>query len=53
MQLGALGRIKGRHLLYHKDQAERQTCRLYLSRMDRRNVRLPKFGDVGKALEEV
>jgi hypothetical protein len=27
--------------------------RLHLSMMDKRNVRLPKFGDAGKALEEV
>jgi len=30
-----------------------QICRLYLSTMDKMNVRLPKFGDAAKALEEV
>jgi hypothetical protein len=28
-------------------------CRLYLSMMDKMNVRLPKFGDATKGLEEV
>ena len=32
---------------------ERQMCRLYLSMMDKMNVRLPKFGDANVALEEV
>jgi hypothetical protein len=28
-------------------------CRLYLSMMDKMDVRLPKFGDATMALEEV
>jgi hypothetical protein len=28
-------------------------CRLYLSMMEKMNVRLPKFGDASKGLEEV
>ena len=36
-----------------KEKSERQMCRLYLSMMDKMNVRLPKFGDASKALEEV
>ena len=28
-------------------------CRLYLSMMDKLNVRLPKFGDASKVLEKV
>jgi len=50
---GAGGRIKGGRILDYKGKSERQMCRLYLSMMDKMNVRLPKFGDAGKALEEV
>jgi hypothetical protein len=50
---GAGGRIKGGRVLDYKEKSERQMCRLYLSMMDKMNVRLPKFGDAGKALEEV
>ena len=50
---GAGGRLKGGRVLDYKDKPERQMCRLYLSMMDKMNVRLPKFGDATKALEEV
>ena len=50
---GAGGRIKGGRILDYKEKPERQMCRLYLSMMDKMNVRLPKFGDASKALEEV
>jgi hypothetical protein len=50
---GAGGRIKGGRVLDYEGKPERQMCRLYLSMMDKMNVRLPKFGDAGKALEEV
>ena len=50
---GAGGRIKGGRILDYKEKPERQMCRLYLSLMDKMNVRLPKFGDASKALEEV
>jgi hypothetical protein len=50
---GAGGRIKGGRVLDYKGKSERQMCRLYLSMMDKMNVRLPKFGDASKALEEV
>ncbi|MFN0077441.1 MAG: DUF1552 domain-containing protein [Prosthecobacter sp.] len=50
---GAGGRIKGGRVLDYKGKPERQMCRLYLSMMDKMNVRLPKFGDAAKALEEV
>src|SRR5215211_3227845 len=50
---GAGGRLKGGRVLDYKEKPERQMCRLYLSMMDKMNVRLPKFGDVAKALEEV
>ena len=50
---GAGGRLKGGRILDYKEKSERQMCRLYLSMMDKMNVRLPKFGDATKALEEV
>lgn len=50
---GAGGRIKGGRVLDYKEKPERQMCRLYLSMMDKMNVRLPKFGDASTALEEV
>jgi hypothetical protein len=39
---GAGGRIKGGRVLDYKDKPDRQMCRLYLSMMDKMNVRLPK-----------
>jgi len=50
---GAGGRIKGGRALDYKEKPERQMCRLYLSMMDKMNVRPAKFGDASKALEEV
>ena len=50
---GAGGRIKGGRVLNYKEKSERQMCRLYLSMMDKMNVRPPKFGDASKALEEI
>ena len=47
------GRIQGGRVLDYKAKSERQMCRLYLSMMDKMNVRLPKFGDATKALDEV
>ena len=50
---GAAGRIKGGRVLDYKGKPNRQMCRLYLSMMDKMNVRLPKFGDASIALEEI
>ena len=50
---GAGGRIKGGRVLDYRGKGERQMCRLYLSVMDKMGVRLPKFGDATKPLEEV
>src|SRR5881394_1858275 len=50
---GAGGRLKGGRVLDYKEKPERQMCRLYLSMMDKMNVRLPKFGEATKGLEEV
>src|SRR5882672_837507 len=50
---GAGGRIKGGRVLDYKEKPARQMCRLYLSMMDKMNVRLPKFGDAAEPLAEV
>jgi len=50
---GAGGRIQGGRILDLVGKPERQMCRLYLSMMDKMNVRLPKFGDASMPLEEV
>ncbi|MGV3773120.1 MAG: DUF1552 domain-containing protein [Verrucomicrobiales bacterium] len=50
---GAGGRIKGGRVLDYKEKPNRQICRLYLSMMEKMNVRLPKFGDASSQLEEV
>ncbi|MDX1950570.1 MAG: DUF1552 domain-containing protein [Verrucomicrobiota bacterium] len=50
---GAGGRIKGGRVLDYNGKPERQMCRLYLSMMDKMNVRLPQFGDASKPLEEI
>jgi len=50
---GAGGRIKGGRIIDYTGKPERQMCRLYLSMMDKMNVRLPKFGDATVPLEEV
>jgi hypothetical protein len=50
---GAGGRLQGGRILDYKDKPNRQMCRLYLSLMDKMNVRLPKFGDATEPLAEV
>src|SRR3989475_2007958 len=50
---GAGGRVQGGRVLDYKEKSERQMCRLYLSMMDKMNVRLPKFGDAAVPLEAV
>ncbi|MDB6130266.1 MAG: hypothetical protein JWM04_1373 [Verrucomicrobiales bacterium] len=50
---GAGGRLKGGRVLDYKEKSERQMCRLYLSMMDKMNVRPSQFGDATKALDEV
>lgn len=47
------GRIKGGRVIDYLEKPERQLCRLYLSMMDKMDVRLPKFGDAAKPLDEV
>lgn len=50
---GAGGRIKGGRILDYKDKPDRQMCRLYLSMMDKMDLRPKQFGDANKPLEEV
>jgi hypothetical protein len=50
---GGGGRIQGGRVLDYKEKPNRQMCRLYLSMMDKMNVRLPKFGDATEPLAEV
>lgn len=50
---GAGGRLQGGRVLDYKGKSERQMCRLYLSMMDKMNVRPAQFGDADLPLEEV
>ncbi|HLQ39107.1 MAG TPA: DUF1552 domain-containing protein [Planctomycetota bacterium] len=50
---GAGGRIRGGRVLDYRQQPERQMCRLYLSMLEKLDVRLPRFGDAEHALAEV
>ncbi len=50
---GGGGKIKGGRILDYKDKPDRQMCRLYLSLMDKMNLRPKTFGDAVRPLEEV
>lgn len=50
---GAGGRIKGGRVLDYKDKPERQLCRLFMSLMDKMDVRPKTFGDATLPMEEV
>jgi hypothetical protein len=50
---GGGGRIKGGQVLDYRGKPNRQMCRLYLSMMDKMNLRLGKFGDATLPLDEV
>jgi len=50
---GGGGRLQGGRILDYAGKEERQMCRLYLSMMDKMNLRMPKFGDAMTPLEEV
>jgi hypothetical protein len=47
------GRIQTGRVIDYRDKPNRQMCRLYLSMMDRMNVRLDRFGDATEPLAEV
>ena len=50
---GGGGRIKGGQVLNYLDNPNRQMCRLFLSMMDKMDVRPEKFGDATEQLDEV
>ncbi len=50
---GGGGRIQGGRVLDYRNQPNKQMCRLYLSMMDKMNVRPKTFGDATEALNEV
>ena len=50
---GAGGRLKGGRVLDYREQPQRQLCRLFLSLMDKVDVRPTSFGDATAPLEEV
>ena len=50
---GGGGKIRGGRTLDYSGQPNRQMCRLYLSMMDKMNVRLDTFGDATERLAEV
>jgi hypothetical protein len=50
---GAGGKLKGGRALDYTDKPERQLCRLFLSMMDKMDVRSETFGDAKTMLEEV
>jgi len=50
---GGGGRIQGGRVLDYKEKPNRQMCRLYLSLMDKMNVRPGTFGDATSPLEDV
>jgi hypothetical protein len=47
------GRIQTGRVLDYRDKPNRQMCRLYLSLMDKMEVRLERFGDATEPLAEV
>jgi hypothetical protein len=50
---GGGGRIQGGRVLDYTGKPERQMCRLFLSMMDKMNVRPTQFGDALNPLDEV
>ena len=50
---GAGGRIHGGRVLEYRDKPERQLCRLFLSMMDKMDLRPKSFGDASSMLDEV
>ncbi len=50
---GAGGQIQGGRVLDYLGKPNRQMCRLFLSLMDKFDVRLDRFGDADQRLEEV
>jgi hypothetical protein len=47
------GKVQTGRVLDYKDKPNRQMCRLYLSIMDKMNIRMNEFGDAKEQLSEV
>jgi hypothetical protein len=47
------GRIDTGRVLNYRDQSQRQMCRLFLSMMDKMEVRPGNFGDANEQLQEI
>lgn len=47
------GRLKGGQNLDYLEKPERQMCRLYLSMLEKMDIRLDRFGDATKPLDEI
>jgi len=50
---GGGGRLQGGRVLNYRDRPNRQMCRLYLSMLDKMNVRVNRFGDATEPLAEI
>jgi hypothetical protein len=50
---GGGGKIRSGRVLDYRDKSNRQMCRLYLSMMDKMNVRTNQFGDATEPLAEL
>ncbi len=50
---GGGGKIQTGRILDYRDKPNRQMCRLYLSMMDKMNVRMNQFGDATERLAEL
>ncbi|MEQ1852829.1 MAG: hypothetical protein ABMA01_14720 [Chthoniobacteraceae bacterium] len=50
---GADSRIKGGRVIDYKDKPERERCRLFMSMMDKMEVRPKTFGDAKASMKEV
>jgi hypothetical protein len=50
---GAGGRLKTGRTLDYQEKPDRQLCRLFMSMMDKMDVRPKTFGDAKLMLEEV
>ncbi len=47
------GRIDTGRVLSYRDQSQRQMCRLFLSMMDKMEIRPERFGDAAEQLQEI
>lgn len=50
---GGAGKLKGGRILDYRGKPHRQMCSLFLSLMDKFDIRLDRFGDSDSRLEEV